>query len=168
MKGEIFKKIPGIEDYEVSNYGRVKSLKNNKEKILKPHLSHNGYRRINFSFGKKYTHKKIGYLVLLAFVGPREPGMTVSHLDGNNKNDRLDNLIYETLLDNARRRKEQGGYDFNLGEKNNKSKLKVYEVKKIKKLLQDDKFTQNYIAAMYNISQSTISHIKNNRTWNYL
>jgi hypothetical protein len=33
---EVFKKIPHYEDYEVSNLGNIKSLKYNKEIILKP------------------------------------------------------------------------------------------------------------------------------------
>jgi len=33
---EIWKDIPGFLDYQVSNLGRVKSLKREKEKILKP------------------------------------------------------------------------------------------------------------------------------------
>jgi len=41
---EIFKDIPGYEGvYQVSNLGRVKSLKYNKEKLLKPPVNNKGY-----------------------------------------------------------------------------------------------------------------------------
>ena len=31
---EVWKKILNYEDYQISNFGRIKSLKNNKQKIL--------------------------------------------------------------------------------------------------------------------------------------
>lgn len=35
---EEFKTIKDFENYQISNYGRIKSLKYNKERILKPRL----------------------------------------------------------------------------------------------------------------------------------
>ena len=47
MGNEIFKDIKGYEGlYEISNYGRVKSFKWNKEKILKGNINNKGYLRV--------------------------------------------------------------------------------------------------------------------------
>ena len=45
---EVFKDVKGYKGkYEVSNLGRVKSLKFNKEKILKAGVNANGYLQVN-------------------------------------------------------------------------------------------------------------------------
>ena len=40
---EVWKNISGFDDYMVSNLGRVKSFKQNKETILKGHIGLDGY-----------------------------------------------------------------------------------------------------------------------------
>ena len=44
---EIWKDIEGYDNYMVSNLGRVKSLKFNKERILKPYKTEKGYLKIS-------------------------------------------------------------------------------------------------------------------------
>ncbi len=41
---EVWKKIKGFENYQVSNLGRVKSLNRKKELILKGGIDTNGYK----------------------------------------------------------------------------------------------------------------------------
>lgn len=43
MKQEEWKVIEGFEDYEVSSFGRIKSLKGNKQLIRKTNLKKDGY-----------------------------------------------------------------------------------------------------------------------------
>lgn len=40
---EIWKKINNYQDYEISNFGNVRSLKNNSIRILKPSKNFSGY-----------------------------------------------------------------------------------------------------------------------------
>ena len=54
---EIWKILPGYDEYLISNFGRVKSIKFNKEKILKPSLN-NGYQTVVISKDKKQKHLK--------------------------------------------------------------------------------------------------------------
>jgi hypothetical protein len=46
-------------------------------------------------------NSKAHILVLEAFVGPRPPGAVARHLDGNPRNNTLDNLIWDTSSENA-------------------------------------------------------------------
>lgn len=51
MENEIWSPVPDYEDYQVSNFGRVKSLKLGKVKILKPILDRNGYLQVKLGVG---------------------------------------------------------------------------------------------------------------------
>lgn len=105
---EIFKSYPLNSNYKVSNLGRVKSLprkvrignnwRNTDEKILKD--CNSGlyeYRIVHLGRGaRKYVHR----MVLETFVGNCPKGMECLHLDGDNKNNKLDNLKWGTHSDN--------------------------------------------------------------------
>jgi len=104
---EIWKKIPEFEHYEVSNKGRVKSLKFGKERILKPGLRGLKKRRyysvdLYIKGGKKsYT---ISQLVAIAFLNHKPNGLNslvVDHIDNNSLNDKLENLQLITQSENV-------------------------------------------------------------------
>ena len=101
---EIFKTIEGYEGmYEISNYGRVKSLKNNKEYILKPSLDLNGYVIVSLSNEGIKKTKTIHQLVAIAFLNHIPDGMKliVNHKDFNRQNNHVDNLEIITQRENA-------------------------------------------------------------------
>jgi hypothetical protein len=109
MEEEIWKAIPGNLGYEVSNLGRVRSLKRKTPRILKP-CYYRGYLQVHLSNGKKgdISQRRIHNLVMLAFVGPRPEGLEVCHEDDNPANNRLDNLRYDTHLANMQDAVKQG------------------------------------------------------------
>lgn len=117
MDKEIWKDIPNYEGlYQVSNYGRVKSLnrfvtsnryKNGypiKTRILKPRLSGKGkdkgkgYYRVVLYKNGKHAQYSIHRLVMLSFIGYSE--LTVNHKDENTLNNKLSNLEYLTNAEN--------------------------------------------------------------------
>lgn len=103
---EIFKDIPGYEGmYQVSNFGRVKSLsrlvnsRNNgfrrlKEKILTQNIELGGYPRVNLSVSGKMRFRHIHQLVAETFLGhiPDKYFKVVDHKDNNKLNNNLSNL----------------------------------------------------------------------------
>lgn len=108
MKQEEWKPVVGYEGlYEVSDWGRVKSLNYNntgKEGIMKTRPNGGGYLQIDlYKNGKKET-RKVHILVMRAFVGRCPDGYEVDHYDWNPKNNRLDNLRYIQANDNAGRK----------------------------------------------------------------
>lgn len=94
---EEWKIVPGYENYMVSNFGRIKGIRG---KILKPKYNRRGYEQHNLKFGSKQKSVTLHSIILAAFVGPRPDGMLVRHLDGDKKNNRLDNLVYGTHAEN--------------------------------------------------------------------
>lgn len=89
---EVFKDITGYEGYyEISNYGRVKSVKFNR--ILKGGIDGNGYPNVGISKNGKTTTFNVHKLMGLVFFGVNTDHFTVVHHKDNIKtNNSLDNL----------------------------------------------------------------------------
>lgn len=85
--------------YEVSNFGKVKSLRKmsgtcyRKERELSLNrLSVDGYVRIALANGNKIWETKMHRLVAEHFIPNLLNKETVNHIDGNKENNRADNL----------------------------------------------------------------------------
>jgi len=102
--GEVWLPIRGYEGiYEVSNYGRVRSLPRTyirichvKKRILSTKSGPDGYPRANLCVDGKPATRLVHQLVAEAFIGPCPPGKLVCHNDGTRKNSKLSNLRYDT------------------------------------------------------------------------
>jgi hypothetical protein len=109
---EIWKSVVGYEGiYEVSNFGRIKSLdrfdSNNrfvKGRFIKPvkrQRVHNPYLGFTACINGSVKNIKIHHAVAYAFIGNRPDGMVIDHIDNDKKNNRLDNLQYITIRENC-------------------------------------------------------------------
>lgn len=112
--------VPGWEGlYEVSDLGRVQSLprlvktrgvglRTSPGRILKPGTYNDGHKHVTFTRpGLRMTYQ-VHKLIMLAFVGPCPDGLQIRHLDGMPDNNRLDNLLYGTIAENAQDRIAHG------------------------------------------------------------
>lgn len=91
---EIFKFAKGFDDYMISNFGRVKSLKRNKQSILRPGKLPSGHLYVNLSeYGKKYI-KYVHILVAEKFLNHNtcEHRLVVDHIDNDPSNNHVNNL----------------------------------------------------------------------------
>lgn len=150
----VWKAVPGYEGiYEVSNYGDVKSLKYDKEKMLKKVLSHSYLIVSLWIKGKKKNHR-VNRLVWEAFNGPIPEKMQVNHKNEIKVDNRLCNLELLTPSENV-----------NYGTRNKKAALTLLNNKYSKQVLQydlDGNFIKEWssIKEIYrelNISTSLIS-----------
>lgn len=107
---ENWKSVVGYEQfYEVSSYGRIKTLRGNR--IMKPNLLRSGYYQIGLRDAKRKTKMHMVHrLVLGAFVGLSD--LDCDHIDGNRINNNLENLEYVTPRENLIRagRRNSGKY----------------------------------------------------------
>jgi hypothetical protein len=95
--------VPGYEGrYEVSDWGRVKSLPRNTTSggIMKLSPDARGAQVVNLTKSGKQRVHLVHHLVLQAFAGPRPEGTEACHNDGNPANNRLHNLRWDTHLAN--------------------------------------------------------------------
>lgn len=94
---EIFVDIEGYEGlYQVSNFGRVKSLKDNhgnpREKILKFWKNRGGYLLVNLHKNRKGKTYTVHRLVANAFIENPNNLPMINHKDENPLNNCVDNL----------------------------------------------------------------------------
>lgn len=71
---EKYKVVPGYEDYEVSDFGNVRSLKFGKIKVLRSKLN-NGYLQVGLCKNGERKMFFVHRLVVSAFIGPIAKGM---------------------------------------------------------------------------------------------
>lgn len=106
---ELWLPISGLPFYEISNFGRVRSLARHikgpydsirimQDRILKPCCDNHGYP-IKHIAGKTY---KIHRLVALEFIPNPRNCKEVNHIDGNKLNNRVDNLEWSTRSENMK------------------------------------------------------------------
>lgn len=99
---EIWKDIAGWEGaYQVSTYGRVKSLKYGKERILKTNKNSRGYLMVGLSIKSKTYSKVIHRLVAQAFIPNPDNKCDVNHIDEDKTNNNVNNLNWMTRSENV-------------------------------------------------------------------
>lgn len=95
--------VPGYEGhYEVSDLGRIRTVKRGQSRVLSPHRHPNGYRQLSLTRSGIREGWTVHRVVMTAFVGPPPCGQEVRHLDGDPGNNRLSNLAYGTRAENMR------------------------------------------------------------------
>ena len=92
---EIWKDIKGYnEKYKISNLGRIKNTNTNK--ILSQHISKCGYYRVGLYKKKKSKNIEIHRIVAETFIYNQKQKEEVNHIDGNKKNNNVNNLEWAT------------------------------------------------------------------------
>jgi len=127
-----YRRVEGFEDYIVSNYGEIYSLKYGKVREMKPNLIDTGYKNIKLLNNKKHKHFKVHVLVGNAFVGKRINGLTFDHIDRNRINNRADNLRLATRLEqniNTGLRKDNKLRERNISLNNQKNGISCYDIR---------------------------------------
>lgn len=115
--------------------------------------------------GKVKTFR-VNRLVALAFLENIQNKEHVNHIDGNKKNNTIENLEWVTLkenIDHAFKNKLIS----RKGSKNSQSKLSESDVKKLK-LLYKLGHKQKELSYLFNLKQNTISQIVNNKLWKHV
>ena len=101
---EVWKEVKGYPNYIVSNYGRVRNIKTDREK--KPRITSRGYVCFQLYVNNKIKTVRIQRLVALHFLPPHFPcneRLDVDHIDWDASNNRVDNLQWLTRKEHARK-----------------------------------------------------------------
>jgi len=101
IAGEEWKQIDGFALYDVSNFGRVRSYYRGRwghreePRILLPGKNRIDYRHVTLVRHKRKHTRLIHILVAQAFLGPMPEDHRLVHIDGDNSNNKLENLTYK-------------------------------------------------------------------------
>jgi hypothetical protein len=164
---EIWKDIKGYEGhYQVSNLGRVKSLKNNKELIMTNIKSNLGYLRVKLSKDGKIKGFPVHRLVGLNFLDLVNGKNEINHIDGDKKNNHLSNLEWCNRSENMRHADKTGLRVMLKGKRNPKAKLTDEQIRLIR--YERKGIQQKDIAKEFNMKQQTISKIINYKLWTHI
>ncbi len=159
---EHWKPIEGYEGlYEVSDYGRVVSLRRAPKLVLSQSTSSTRYMRV--SLNKNGSHKTVlvHRLVAKAFISNPFHKPQVNHKDGNRQNNLVENLEWVTSSENI-----QHAYDF-LG-KVSPAKGHAFNRKlsdgQVMEIRSSDKSCY-VLGRMYGLAPSSICAVKNKKTF---
>ncbi len=177
--------------YQVSNFGRVKSLskltwgrcqggerfkKYTKEKFPTVFLTKKGYPQTTLCFNNMHKTKVIHRLVVEAFHPDFKKELQVDHIDMNKENNHIDNLDMVTNLENLRRSHAYGSHSKTSVKMKSRARVLTnaqaklikemywYDLNKTKRPNQTKPFGQRWLAKCFRCSQNTINHIVNNKS----
>ena len=176
---EIWRPIPNYDGYEVSNYGRVRSI----EREI-PIISKNGKQfmrkmkgkelRQSFDGKRNYLHVSLGNasinvhrIVANVFIPNPNNLPEVNHKDENKTNNRADNLEWCNRAYNNNYGSLNGKIR---GEGNPKSKFSEDVVREIKAsyITNDKEYGIAGLARKYGVSQTHVCAITKGRRWGWL
>ena len=173
MENEIWKNVVGWDlYYEVSNLGNVRS----KKRLLKTNLGKryyggnlvkkinhkNGYDVVNLTIKNIRKQKLVHRLVLEAFVSEKPNGMEACHNNGNRKDNRLENLRWDTRKNNHADKLLHGTWQG--GESNGNSKLTIIQAKEAKY----SNLPLKFLANKFNVSVGCLSKIRYGLSWKHI
>jgi hypothetical protein len=184
MPSEIWKPIPGW-PYEASDHGRIRRiggqvkvkrisygivqtyLKKQRPTLMKPRWRKGRWVVAICDRNKQagYWEVSVGKLVLLAFVGQAtQPDMLCRHLDDNQQNNILSNLIWGTRLENADDAKRNGGYSrMAKGPNHYRAVLRAEDVRRIKRL--SSRFSKIEICDKLKLTQKVVGGVIDGLTY---
>ena len=161
---EVWKPIEGYEGlYEISSFGNVKSLRQNK--IMSLVIMPTGYYKVNLVKNNRWKTFRVHRLVATSFLENPKNKNNVNHKDFNKLNNNVENLEWVTHQENVTHAVLGGRFGKTklYGSKNGRALFNDEQVKDIKEMLKTNSIKQ--ISDVYNCRYNVIWEIKNNITY---
>lgn len=151
--------------YEVSSGGSVRRTVGGSAGRTLKSSDTKGYRLVDLSVDGVIRKVAVHSLVLEAFVGPRPAGMQCAHGDGVRSNNRVENLRWATVGENAQDRIAHGTQT--RGETHRRAKLTESDVREIHRRLIGGEARAN-LAREFRVDHALVSGIASGRNWGWL
>jgi hypothetical protein len=137
------------------------TVRTTQPRVLRPHRSKYGYNNVRLCKNGLAVQHRVARLMLLAFVGPAR-GREAGHLDDNPLNDTINNLAWQTRLENEQQKTRNGRRP-----ESTAGKLTPADVKRIR-ALRAKGHTLTDIAARVGCHYSNIGLICQGKTWGHV
>lgn len=155
-----FKLIPGSENYYAGSDGEIYSNFGKRfKKLVKSTQTTEKYYVVSIIINGVRKSQRVHRVVCLTYHGIPTDKMAASHLNGNWKDNRPENLAWETYSENNNRKKEHGTDD--IGTKNSRAKIDIATLIKIRVLLEQGELTHLEIGKIFGLGRVFITKIKN-------
>ena len=158
LDGEEWKTVPWCEDYYVSNFGRIMSLKYKRPRIMKPALNGHGYLFVELHKDNKTRIFLIARLVAELFVPNPGNLPQVDHRYGMKFDNSVDNLRWVSGSENMKHAFELGLAKNDVGSDDSQAKLTDEQVYYIRE--NSSAFTIYELAEIFNVSPTTILRVQ--------
>jgi hypothetical protein len=158
--------IKGFENYAVDDQGNIFSLPKKTRKgirILKSTVGKNGYPMLDLCKDGEIKRFLVHRLIAQTLLPNPNNKEQVNHINGNKLDNRLENLEWNTRSENQKHAIKIGLRSAK-GEKNSQCKITEQEVLYIR----NSEEKGSILAKKLNISQTTISQIRNGKTWTHI
>jgi hypothetical protein len=157
------KDYPG---YFISKTGHV--WNNITRHWVSQHLDDEGYPRVNLWDGEKNHSKTVHALLMLTFIGTKPVGTECCHNNGNPKDNRLENLRYDTHSANLADAGKQGRLGMH-GEEHHQAKLTNADVTTIRlRYANRKKGDVRKMALEYGVERHAITKVGQGRMWRHI
>lgn len=168
MENETWKDIPNyVGGYQISNYGRVKTLKRRyikkngipitiNEKLRKAHVGKRGYWTVQLKFEGRARQEYIHRLMAVTFLDNPRSKKEVNHINGIKTDNSISNLEWSTHKENMSHAKEAGLYLRTTHRKDSK----LDDIKLLTLYTCIGKYTNAGLALHFNMRANSISRIK--------
>lgn len=179
MDKEIWRSVLGYEGlYEVSNFGRIKSLdryipqRNNsralrKGKILSQSVIKGGYLRVPLAKNKIHEMCLVHRIVAKAFIPNPQNFKEVNHIDGNKQNNCVNNLEWCSRSENVKHAFDIGLARKRKGELSHRAKFTKSEIEYIRAVYipRNKQYGARALSRRFNVARTTIERILRNQTY---
>jgi hypothetical protein len=164
---EIWKDIDGFDKYQISNFGRIRSLtKKSGGRLLTPIKTNKGYLTVRLYNESGYKQLKIHRLVALTFIDNPLLKEQVNHINGIKTDNNINNLEWVNNQENQIHAISLGLSKIEPGEKSRNVKLTQKQVDEIKsKYIYGKKGLSQELSQEYNISTHSIRSIWYGNNW---
>ena len=163
---EKWKVIEGFSKYLISNTGRVKNIVELRD--LKFYNS-KGYSKIELVNDSNQDKKVFVHrLVAINFIPNPSNKPQVNHIDGNKKNNRVENLEWCTQSENMKHAFKTGLSVSLKGEDAFNSKMTDDKVLLLREMYDSGEFLLRELAEEFNIGIASVWNIVNRNTWKHI
>ena len=164
---ENWKTIKYCNNYMISDLGRVKNVKPNRERILSLSHTKDGYAKCSLYYDGKGHTFRVNRLVAEHFIPNPDNKPTVNHIDGNKNNNCATNLEWATLSEQMYHAYKTGLKKSIQGTYHICSKLSLDDVMFIRThyKARDKETGMKALASRFEVSESCIKRVVNQKSY---
>lgn len=155
-------------DYEVSNFGRIRSFRRGAIRILSPRDDGFGYQQIQMRLpgDNKKKNYRVHRVVAQTFSSPTDNRPHVNHKNWNKADNRLSNLEFCTNLENQQHSRHSASHS-QIGVTHSRARFNADQVRLIRSM-RNNGLTYTVIGEYFDSPPSTVRGVANGSRYTHI